>query len=68
MLGIYTHLKMSQDQIFFFENQFNKQVKDLNQHRLTQIEIQTIMDASFETTLTEEQFGLYNKWRKKSGK
>lgn len=63
MLVIYSHLEMSQDQILFFENQFNKEVKDSSQYTRTQIEIQDIMNASFETVLTEEQLGRYNDWR-----
>lgn len=63
MLVIYTHLEMSQDQILYFENQFHKEVKDPNQFILSQIEIQEIMNASFETVLSEEQFNKYNDWR-----
>ncbi len=63
MLVIYSHLEMSEDQILLFENQFNKEVKDPNPYRRSQIEIQEIMDASFQTVLTEEQFNRYNEWR-----
>jgi len=62
MFVIYNHLIMSQNQILLFEDQFNTTVNS-GQNLLPQNEIQEIMDFSFETVLTEEQFARYNEWR-----
>ncbi len=63
MLVVYTHLDMSWDQILLFEDQFNKEVKKTDEKYRTQIEIQDIMNASFQTVLSEKQFSMYNEWR-----
>lgn len=63
MLVVYNHLIMSESQILMFENNFNTKVKESSQNLPTQIEIQQIMDVSFENVLTEDQFHKYNDWR-----
>ncbi|MEX0997705.1 MAG: hypothetical protein WDZ45_11705 [Flavobacteriaceae bacterium] len=63
MLVVYSHLDMTEDQIVLFENQFNSEVKNPNQKYRTQLEIQEILNASFQTVLSEDQFGRYNQWR-----
>lgn len=63
MLVVYTYLTMSENQILLFEDQFNIRVEESNKNLLPQNEIQEIMDFSFKTVLTEEQFIKYNTWR-----
>jgi len=60
---LHNHLLMSENQLLLFEDKFNTQVKNSNHNLPTQIEIQDIMDVSFETVLTEDQFNKYNDWR-----
>jgi hypothetical protein len=63
MFVVYDHLIMSDHQILLFEDQFNTIVKESGQSILPQNDIQEIMDFSFETVLSEEQFAKYNEWR-----
>jgi len=62
MFVVYAYLIMSENQIMLFEYQFNTTVKESNLKILSQIEIQEIMDFSFETVIDKEQYNEYNEW------